>query len=169
MIEQLREETGNLRHKLAQPGRLAEQFRNWLRGHDARLGISLIGGTAIWALNFSGLNALNSLACQWGWFGAPAESSGLRLTQIVVNIVAAALIAGCGYIAYALWRGTRRKAGSDAGVPGNPIEPGELQQTIDTRIPFLAFNFLLLNVLYLIITLISLAPIAILPVCGGMT
>ena len=167
MIDQLQEETHNLRHTLAHPGDLGERLRNWLREPDVRLGFSLIGGTAVWALNFSGLNALNSLACRWGWFGVPADSGGLKTVQIAVTALSALLIAASIFNCWSLWRSTRRKAGADAGQPDASLQPGLLEQTVAARIPFMAFVTMLLNVLYLIIILISLGPISTLGVCAG--
>jgi hypothetical protein len=173
MIDQLREESEHMRHELSHPGHQAEKLRKWFHDPDVRLTGSLIGGTLVWGLYFSALNALNSLACRWGWFGLPAESGDLKLIQIVVTVLAAVLIAAFGYNAYDLWRATRRKASSDSGAPGNPIEPanlvepGNLEQTVAAYTPFVAFVLLLLNALYLLIVLISLAPIATLANCGG--
>ena len=167
MIDQLHEETEHLRHTLAHPGHLAERLRNRLRDPDVRLGLSLIGGTAVWALNFSGLHALNSLSCRWGWFGVPAESGGLKTVQIAVTAVSALLMAASIFNCWNLWRSTRQKASADAGEPGQVIQPGLLEQTVAARVPFLAFVTMLLNVLYLIIILISLGPISTLQVCAG--
>lgn len=167
MIDQLREETGSLRHKLSRPGKQAEKFRKWLRAPDVRLTLSLIGGTLVWALYFSGLHALNSLACHWSWFGIADDGTGLKLFQIVATVVAAVLIVALGYNAYDLWRSTRRVASSDSGTPGNPIEPGDLEQTVAAYTPFVAFVLMLLNALYLLIILVSLAPIVTLATCGG--
>ena len=167
MIEQLQEETQHLRHTLAHPGHLGERLRNWLRDPDVRVNFSLLGGTAVWALNFSGLHALNSLACRWGWFGVPAESGGLKTVQIVVSLLSALLMAASIFNCWSLWRSTRRKAGADAGKPGEPLQPGLLEQTVAARLPFIAFVTMLLNVLYLIIILISLGPISTLGVCAG--
>lgn len=166
MIDQLRHETAHLRHKLAHPGHLAGQLRHWLAEPDVRLGFSLVGGTAVWVLYFSAVNALNSLACRWGWLGAPADSSGLKLVQLTATVLALALITLAGLNAYTIWRATRRQASADAGEPGNPLQPGQLEQTVAARTPFLAFVILLLNVLYLLIILITLAPIAMLATCG---
>ena len=167
MIDQLREESEHMRHELSHPGHQAAKLRNWLHDPDVRLTGSLVGGTLVWSLYFSGLNALNSLACHWGWFGLPAESGSLKLIQIVFTVLAAALIVAFGYNAYDLWRATRRKASSDSGTLGNPIEPGNLEQTVAAYTPFVAFVLVLLNVLYLLIILISLAPIATLANCSG--
>ena len=167
MIDQLQEETQHLRHTLAHPGALGERLRNWLRDPDVRLGFSLIGGTAVWALNFMGLNALNSLACRWGWFGVPADSGGLKTVQITISALSALLMAASILNCWSLWHSTRRRASADAGKSGEPLQPGLLEQTVAARVPFLAFVTMLLNVLYLIIILISLGPISTLAVCGG--
>ncbi len=176
MIQQFREESDHLRHELSHPGHQADKFRKWLRDPDVRLVLSLVGGTVVWGLYFSGLHALNSLTCRFGWFGAPAESGGLKLVQIAVTVLALALIAAAAYNVYNLWRATRRKAntdaiavadGDDSGVPGNLIEPGNLEQTVAAYTPFAAFVLLLLNSLYFLIILVSLAPIATLTTCGG--
>lgn len=166
MIDQLQHETKHLRHKLAHPGHLFAQLRNWLAEPDVRLGFSLIGGTAVWALHFSGVHALNSLACRWGWFGAPGDGSSLKLVQLVATALALLLNAAFAYNAYTIWRSTRQAAGADAREPGNPLNPGQLEQTIAARTPFLAFLIFLLNALYLLITLITLAPILALAACG---
>ena len=89
------------------------------------------------------------------------------MTQITVTILALALIAGAGYNVYNLWRTTRRSASDDASVPGHPIEPGSLEQTVAAYTPFVAFVLLLLNAIYFLIILVSLAPIATLTPCGG--
>lgn len=167
MIQQFREESDHLRHELSHPGHQADKFRKWVRNPDVRLVLSLVGGTAVWGLYFSSLHALNSLSCRFGWFGVPAESRGLKLTQIVVTVLALALIAAAAYNAYTLWYTTRRKASDDSGVPGNPIEPGNLEQTVAAYTPFAAFVLLLLNSLYFLIILVSLAPIATLATCSG--
>ena len=174
MIQQFREESDHLRHELSHPGHQAEKLRKWVHNPDVRLVLSLVGGTAVWGLYFSGLHALNSLTCRFGWFGAPAESGGLKLIQITVTVLALALIAALGYNAYSLWRATRREAhtdavhvGDDSGARGNLIEPGGLEQTVAAYTPFAAFVLLLLNSLYFLIILVSLAPIATLTTCGG--
>ena len=167
MIQQFREESDHLRHELSHPGQQAEKLRKWLRHPDVRLVLSLVGGTLVWGLYFSSVHALNSLACRFGWFGVPAEGGGLKLVQIVVTILALTLIAAAGYNVYSLWRATRRKASEDSGVPGNPIEPGSLEQTVAAYTPFAAFVLLLLNAIYFLIILVSLAPIATLTTCSG--
>lgn len=167
MIDQLQEETEHLRHTLAHTGDLGERLRNWLREPDVRLGFSLIGGTAVWALNFTGLNALNSIACRWGWFGVPADSGGLKMVQLAVSVLSALLIAASIFNCWSLWRSTRRQVSADAGQPGDPLQPGLLEQTVAARIPLMAFVTMLLNVLYLTIILISLGPISTLGVCAG--
>jgi hypothetical protein len=166
MIDQMREESQHMRHELSHPGRQAEKLSKWLQEPDVRLTLSLVGGTLVWGLYFSSMHALTSLSCRFGWFGVPGATSGLRLVQIVCTIAAAALIVVAGFIAYNLWRSTRRTASSDSGVPGQPIEPGNLEQTIAAYTPFIAFVLVLLNALYLLIILISLAPIATLAPCG---
>jgi hypothetical protein len=167
VIQQFREESDHLRHELSHPAQQAEKFRKWLRHPDVRLVLSLVGGTAVWGLYFSSLHALNSLACRFGWFGVPAESGGLKLIQVAVTVLALALITAAGYNAYNLWRTTRRSASDDASVPGHPIEPGNLEQTVAAYTPFAAFVLLLLNAIYFLIILVSLAPIATLTPCGG--
>lgn len=167
MIEQFREESDHVRHELSHPGHQAEKFRKWVRHPDVRLVLSLVGGTAVWGLYFSGLHALNSLACRFGWFGVPGEGGGLKLIQIVVTILALALIAAAGYNVFTLWRATRRSASDDSSVPGHPIEPGGLEQTVAAYTPFAAFVLLLLNSIYFLIILVSLAPIATLAACSG--
>lgn len=167
MIQQLREESDYLRHELSHPGHQADKLRKWLHNPDVRLVLSLVGGTAVWGLYFSGLHALNSLSCRFGWFGVPAEGGGLKLIQIAVTVLAFVLIAVAAYNVYDLWRATRRKASDDSGVPGNPIEPGSLEQTVAACTPFTAFVLLLLNSLYFLIILVSLAPIATLTTCGS--
>lgn len=161
MIDQLQEETKRLRHTLAHPGHLRERLRAWLAEPDVRLGFSLIGGTAVWALYFSSVNALNSLACRWGWLGAPENPAPLKGVELAAAVLALALLAGSAYNVYTLWRQTRGQAGADAGAPGL------LEQTILARTPFQAFVTLLLNVIYLLIILITLAPIVALPACAG--
>lgn len=168
MIQQFREESDRLRHELSQPGHQAEKLRKWLRNPDTRLVLSLVGGTLVWGLYFSGLHALNSLACRFGWFGIPAESGGLKLAQVVVTVLALALIAASAYNAYTLWRATRRQAHTDVDAAGDDSGvPGSLEQTVAAYTPFAAFVLLLLNALYFLIILVSLAPIATLTTCGG--
>ena len=142
-------------------------LNSFFGGTTIRGGQILVGGTAVWGLYFSSLHALNSLSCRFGWFGVPAESGGLKLIQIAVTVLALALIAAAAYNAYTLWDTTRRKASDDSGVPGNPIEPGNLEQTVAAYTPFAAFVLLLLNSLYFLIILVSLAPIATLATCSG--
>jgi hypothetical protein len=113
VLQQFREESDHLLHELSHPGHQAERFRKWLRHRDVRLILNLVGGTAVWGLYFSGLHALNSLACRFGWFGVPTEASGLKLTQIAVTILALALISAAAYAAYTLWR--------TSGTPGTGL------------------------------------------------
>lgn len=166
MIDQLREETDNLARGLSNPGRQAEKLRKWLREPDVRLLLSLVGGTLVWGLYFSGLHAFNSLACRFGWLGVPGDNSGLKLLQVAVTVIAGGLIVASGYNVYNLWRSTRRRTSADAGVPGDPVEPGNLEQTIFAYTPFLAFVLLLLHALYLLIIIASAGPIILLGNCS---
>ena len=165
MIDQLQEETQHLRHKLAHPGHTVAQLRNWLAEPDVRLGVSLIGGTAVWALYFSSVHALNSLACRWGWFDVAAEGAALKAVQLAAAAVALALVAAAGYNAWSIWRSTRRQAG--AGESASLLQPGQLEEPVAARSPFQAFVIVLLNVLYLLIILLTLAPITLLAPCSG--
>jgi hypothetical protein len=146
---------------------MVEKLRKRLHDPDVRLVLSLVGGTLVWGFYFSGVHALNSLACRFGWFGLPADSTSLKLVQVAVTVFAGGLIIASGYNVYRLWRGTRRRTSDDAGVPGDPLEPGNLEQTIFAYTPFMAFVLLLLHALYLLIIIASLGPIILLANCAG--
>jgi hypothetical protein len=154
MIELLRHEIEQLRHHLAHPERLVAQLRDKLQNPDARIWVSLIGGTFVWALYLMIVYPLTSLACQWGWFAAPTEGSGLKMIQTLATLLAAGLVAGSGYVVFSEWQRTRTESNAEAG------------ETTAARIPMLAFVTLLLNSLYLLIILVSLLPILMLAVCG---
>jgi hypothetical protein len=120
----------------------------------SRIGLSFIGGTLVAALYLMIVYPLTSLACQWGWFAAPLDNLGLKIIQLISTVIAIALVAGCGALAFCEWQRAQTEGNHEAG------------ETHAARNPLLAFVTMNLNGLYLLIMLVSLAPIFVLPGCA---
>lgn len=142
-----------VRDQVAHQPPLREQLRRQLAKPHLRIWLALVGGTVVWALALMTVYPLTSLACHWGWLGAPDRASGLKVIQTLVTLVAAGLVSGAGYVAYQEWQGDPTPGGQ------------EDSERKAAYIPMLAFVTLLLNGLYLLIMLVSLAPILVLNVC----
>ena len=153
MLRLLREESNHLRHTLVHLDELAAKLWDRLRDPDQQLRLSLVGGTAGWALYQAAAYALTSLACRWGWFGVPDTGAVLKLIQVLLAVAALAVVGGAAYLGLRTWRVAR---------PATGVERGETQAS---RISMLGFVFLLLNCIYLAIILTSLAPVLVLPAC----
>lgn len=167
MLNQFRQESEHLRYQLAHPAHLATHLSDWLAEEDVRLGFSLIGGTVIWAIYFSSVHALNSLACRWIWLSALAGGSGLKLVQMLAAVLALVLIATFSYNAHHIWRNKHRKTNADTSQPRTPMPPGQLEQRVAAPIPFEAPVILLLNIFYLVTILITWAPIVMRATCAA--
>jgi hypothetical protein len=154
MIEQLRREIEQLRHQLAHLDQLIGKIRHKLQSSDMRIWLCFVGGTLVWVLFVMTVYPLSSLSCHWGWFGAPTGGTGLKTIQTTIGVIAAGLVAGSGAVAFHEWQRTRTE------------DNGEIAESFAARIPLLAFVMMLLNSLYLLIILVSLAPIFTLSVCG---
>ena len=143
----------HLRHSLAMPDQLLKRIWHKIQSTaGARIRLYFIAGTAIWALYLMTVYPLTSLTCHWGWFGA-TNNVGLKIIQTIVTLIAAGLVAGCGYLAFTEWRRDYR------------ADNRETDETLAARNLLLAFVTTTLNSLYLLIILVSLAPIFVLPVC----
>lgn len=152
-IETFGQRLAQVRDQVTHQPPLREQLRQQLAKPDQRIWLCFIGGTLVWALALMMLYPLTSLTCHWGWLGAPDRESGLKAIQTLVTLVATGLIAGAGYVAYQEWQ-SARAIGNQEG-----------SERKAAHIAMLAFITLLLNSLYLLIMLVSLAPILVLSVC----
>jgi hypothetical protein len=141
-------------HAIEKPESMMAKIQHKLQAPITRIMLYMIGGTLVWSLYLMIVYPLTSLTCHWGWFGAPVEGSGLKIIQTLTTLLALALVAVFAFAAFNEWRRTRTEAN------------GEIGQTKAAVIPLLAFVTLLLNGLYLLIIVVSLLPIAMLPVCA---
>ncbi|MCC6455637.1 MAG: hypothetical protein IT328_11875 [Caldilineaceae bacterium] len=141
-------------HAMEKPESMMAKMRHKLQTPVARIMLYMIGGTFVWSLYLMIVYPLASLTCQWGWFGASAAGSGLKIIQTITTLLALALVAAFAFAAFNEWRRTRTDTNGETG------------QTKAAVIPLLAFVTLLLNGLYLLIIVVSLLPIAMLPVCA---
>jgi hypothetical protein len=141
-------------HAMEKPESMMAKIRHKLQTPVARIMLYMIAGTFVWSLYLMIVYPLASLTCHWGWFGAPVEGSGLKMIQTLTTVLALALVAVFTFAAFNEWRRTRTEANGETG------------QTKAAVIPLLAFVTLLLNGLYLLIIVVSLLPIAMLPVCA---
>jgi hypothetical protein len=154
MIEQSRHEAERLRRQLEHPGRAVARIRHSFQSSpDMRLWSLLVGTTLVWLLFFTTGYGLASLNCRWGWF-PPGGASGVKSLQILGAVLAAALVIGSGSVAWYDWQRPRQA--------GN----GEMGEEMAERVSMLAFVILMLNALYLLIILATLAPILTLPACS---
>lgn len=143
----------HLRHSLAMPDQLLKRIWHKIQSTSgARIRLYFIAGTSIWALYLMTVYPLTSLACHWSWFAA-TNNTGLKVLQVIITLLAAGLVANCGYLAFAEWQRAHHE---------NNLEADE---ALAARNPLLAFVTATLNSLYLLIILVSLAPIFVLPAC----
>jgi len=144
-----------LDHAIEAPQEPAANLQVKMQPSTKRILLCLVGGTAVWGLYFTILYGQTSLTCVWNWFDISVGGSGagLKITQLVATVLALGLLAYFTFVCFREWQGGRR-AGQD--------EEGE---TIAARDPMLAFVTMLVNILYILIIAVSLAPIIMLPTC----
>jgi hypothetical protein len=141
-------------HTMEPPDSMMAKIRRKLQEPVSRIVLYMIGGTLVWAFYVMLVYPLTSLTCHWNWFGAPVDGSGLKITQTLATVIAIGLVAVFGFASFKEWQRTRTQESSEEG------------ETKAAVVPMLAFVTLLLNGLYLLIIVVSLAPIFVLPVCA---
>jgi hypothetical protein len=154
MIEQLHHEIEQLRYQLAHPELIVARFRHKVQTPDGRIGLCLSGGTLVWVLYLMSAYPVASLACEAGWLAQLADGAGLKIIETILTVIAAGLVAGAAYLVFIVWQRART------------ADNHEISEAPTARIPMLALVTLLLNCLFLLIILISLAPIVTLPACA---
>jgi hypothetical protein len=97
---------------------------------------------------------LNSLTCRWNWFAPQTAGDGLKVIQFFATVIAAGLVVAFGMVTFNIWQHTQSNGNDEVG------------KTKAAPILLLAFVSTLLNSLYLLIIILSLAPIVGLPGCG---
>ncbi|MEQ8673825.1 MAG: hypothetical protein RLP44_18460 [Aggregatilineales bacterium] len=111
-----------------------------------QLWFSLFAGTFVWVLHLLTVYPLTSLTCEWDWF--PSEIAGLhglRFIQILITLVALAIVLQAGYFAFNIQRHL---------TPQN------------SRHLFMARLGLALNIIFAGLIAFAVVPILALPVCG---
>ncbi len=115
-----------------------------------QLWFSLGAGVALWGLHLMIVYPITSLTCEWGWFPfSVGVLSGLQFVQIVVTVIAAAATLLAGYFAL-----------QNLQRLGN----GEVPDA--NRHRFMAYLGITLNILFFMLIVVTLIPIALLPPCG---
>lgn len=115
-----------------------------------QLWFSLAAGVVTWSLHLMIVYPLTSLTCEWGWFPFTAGGlTGLKVVQIVVTVIAAAITVVAGFLAF---QNQRR------------LRDGETVET--NRHFFMARLGFALNILFTALIVFSLIPIVSLPQCG---
>jgi hypothetical protein len=120
---------------------------------------SLFLGILIWFLHFNILNALTSTACKWSLLSARVGSiTGLQFVEAFISLVSLLLVFFLLFLPWRVWRSAQST---------KPVtNPELLQQTEESRPPFLAFVAMLLNGFFFLFILASFVPIFALHACG---
>ncbi len=120
---------------------------------------SLFLGMLVWFLHLNIINALTSTACKWSWLDTRILGlSALQWVQILVTVVAMALIGWFVFLSWRNWRSFQKKA---------PIDnPQLLTDTEKDRRPLLAFVGMTVNGFFFLYVIANFIPIFVLKGCG---
>ncbi len=120
---------------------------------------SLFLGITIWFLHLNALNALTSISCNWGWFSdRVAGMPGLRFVQMIITLIALALMLLLIYLPFKSWRRFLTEK--------SPGDHHTLEETEKDRRSMLAFIAMLLNGLFFLFVIASFVPLFALNACS---
>jgi threonine/homoserine/homoserine lactone efflux protein len=111
---------------------------------------SLFGGMLVWFLDLMILYALNSVACEWHWLtNTVGWMDVLQFIEILISLVALAMIGYLIYLPWRNWRGLQRKKPAQ-----NPHLLEDTQEDRGALLSFLAMGVNGFFSLFVIATLV---------------